>query len=58
MENNMELTKWVSLFQEVAHEGLAEFKIIIKDENDNEFELSKINRNMEERKVEIILKKK
>ena len=34
----MELTNWVSLFQEVAHEGLAEFKIFIKDENDNEFE--------------------
>ena len=54
----MELTNWVSLFQEVAHEGFAEFKIIIKDENNNEFELSKINRNMEEKKVEIILKKK
>ena len=54
----MELTNLVDLLQEVAHEGLAEFKTIIKDENDNEFELSKINRNMEERKVEIILKKK
>ena len=54
----MELTNWVSLFQVVAHEGFAEFKIIIKDENNNEFELSKINRNMEEKKVEIILKKK
>ena len=54
----MELTNLVDLLQEIAHEGLAEFKIIIKDENNNEFELSKINRNMEERKVEIILKKK
>ena len=54
----MELTNLVDIFQEVAHEGFAEFKILIKDENDNEFELSKINRNMEERKVEIVLKKK
>jgi hypothetical protein len=55
---DMKLTNLVDIFQEIAHEGLAEFKIFIKDENDNEFELSKINRNMEERKVEIILKKK
>ena len=54
----MELTNLVDIFQEVAHEGLAEFKTVIKDENDNEFELSKINRNMKERKVEIVLKNK
>lgn len=51
---NIELTNWVSLFQEVAHEGFAEFKTVIKDENNNEFELSKIYKNNKDKTVEII----